>query len=91
MAFVFVATAWLGACATLTPAAGGVDVRGYASFDGEAPVEPPVTHPILVAFDSARALDRRSFSPPLRHHPELRAITISAVDRRRRLRREWRG
>lgn len=76
MACVIVAAALLSGCGTLNSAAFR---RGpsasYMSFDAEAPVEQPVFR---------LSLDRRSFGPPLRRQPELRAIVVTAADRLRR-------
>ena len=84
--YVVAAAALLSACATLAPitASLGANAR-YTSFDSEAPVEQPVFNPPAVrSFADLSALDRRSFTPPLRRQPDLRVITVTVVDRLRR-------
>jgi hypothetical protein len=76
MAFLAIALALLGACASLGPASHiGFSAAAHASFDeASAPVEAPVV----------RVADRRHFSPPSRRQPDLRPIGATAADRWRR-------
>ncbi|MCX7356567.1 MAG: hypothetical protein NT015_00220 [Alphaproteobacteria bacterium] len=84
--YVIAAAALLSACATLPPITTGLSANArYASFDSEAPIEPPVfNRSVADSFSAISTLDRRSFTPPLRRQPDLRVITVTVVDRLRR-------
>jgi len=84
--YVIAAAALLSACATLPPITTSFGANGrYASFESEAPIEEPMFDPPKDnSFAASSALDRRSFSPPLRRQPDLRVISVTVVDRLRR-------
>ena len=78
--YIVAAAALLSACATLRTTA--VDFSLNASIADGPPVEPPVFDRTID--DAFRALDRRSFSPPLRRQRDLRVIVVITTDRLRR-------
>jgi len=84
--FFIAAAALLSACATLPPITTSLSVNPRdAGFESEAPIEQPAFNPPAVrSFADFGALDRRSFTPPLRRQPDLRVITVTIVDRLRR-------
>lgn len=80
------AAALLSGCATLPPVTPSFGANAHGlSFDSEAPAESAVFNRSPPSgFAALVALDRRSFSPPLRRLPEMRAMVVTVADRQRR-------